>query len=108
MEILDALLEAGEEPIVVDTRILLADPTAVLTELCDRLGIAFEESMLTWPAGPKPEDGVWAKHWYDGVHTSTGWQPFVPKDVELLPAVAPALPEAEAMYERLLPYRIGG
>jgi len=108
MEILDTLLAAGEEPIVIDTRILLADPRAVLTELCGRVGLAFEESMLTWPAGPKPEDGVWAKHWYDGVHTSTGWQPFVLKDVELLPAVAPALDEAEAMYARLLPYRIGG
>ena len=107
MEILDALLEADEEPIVIDTKILLADPAAVLGELCARLGIGFDEAMLTWPAGPKPEDGVWAPHWYDGVHRSTGWQPYVPKNAELLAAVAPVLEQATPMYERLLPYRIG-
>lgn len=107
MEILDALLEADEEPIVIDTKILLADPAAVLGELCARLGIGFDEVMLTWPAGPKPEDGVWAPHWYDGVHRSTGWQPYVPKNAELLAAVAPVLEQATPMYERLLPYRIG-
>ena len=30
--------------------------------------------MLHWPAGPKKEDGVWAKHWYDNVHKSTGFE----------------------------------
>ncbi len=107
MEILDTLLEAGEEPIVVDTKILLADPRRVLSGLCDRIGIEFDEAMLSWPAGPKPEDGAWAPHWYDGVHKSTGWQPHVDKRAELLPGVAPALELAKPMYERLLPYRIG-
>ncbi len=107
MEILDTLLDAGEEPIVVDTRILLADPPAVLGELCLRLGLEFEEAMLSWPPGPKPEDGVWAPHWYDGVHKSTGWQPYVDKGATLLSGVKPALELAMPMYERLLPYRIG-
>jgi len=107
MEILDTLLEAGEEPVVVDTRILVADPERVLGELCAHIGIEFESAMLSWPAGPKPEDGVWAPHWYDGVHKSTGWQPYVDKGTELLPGVQPALQLAVPMYERLLPYRIG-
>ena len=104
--ILDWLLEAGEEPIVVDTKLLLQDPRAVLTELCSRLDVPFDEAMLTWPPGPKAQDGVWAKHWYDGVHKSTGWATHVPKDVELLPAVLPVLDEILPMYERLLPYVI--
>ncbi len=29
--------------------------------------------MLSWPAGPKAFDGVWASHWYDAVHRSTGF-----------------------------------
>lgn len=107
IEILDTLLDAGKEPIVVDTKILLGDPRAVLTELCGRVGLAFDEAMLSWPAGPKPEDGVWAPHWYDGVHKSTGWQPYVDKGATLLPGVEPALELALPMYERLLPYRIG-
>jgi hypothetical protein len=28
--------------------------------------------MLHWPAGSKPFDGVWAPHWYNAVHQSTG------------------------------------
>lgn len=106
IEILDALLAAGEEPVVVDTRLLLADPPAVLGELCRRLGLAFDDAMLGWPAGPKPEDGVWAPHWYDAVHRSTGWQPYVDKRAELLPTVVPAYEAALPLYERLLPYRV--
>ena len=99
--IVDWLVDAGEEPIVVDTKFLLQDPHRVLGELCDRLGVPFDDAMLSWPAGPKEVDGVWAKHWYtDGVHKSTGWAKYVPKDAELLPAVAPVLEEALPLYER--------
>lgn len=106
LEILDALLAAGEEPIVVDTARLLVGPRQVLGDLCDRIGVPFDEAMMSWPAGPKPEDGVWAKHWYDSVWSSTGWLPRTPKNPELLPEVAKVLPEANAAYERLLPYRL--
>ncbi len=107
VEILEVLLAAGERPIVIDSALLLRDPRAVLTELCDEVGLAFDEAMLTWPAGPKPEDGVWARHWYESVHRSTGWQPFRPKDVELAPQVVAAYEASLPLYERLLPYRIG-
>jgi hypothetical protein len=99
--------DMGEEPVVVDTKLLLIDPRAVLTELCRRLGLDFDEAMLSWPAGPKPEDGVWAPHWYDGVHRSTGWQPYVAKDAVLDGSLEPVLAAALPLYERLMPYRIG-
>ncbi|MEO6654112.1 MAG: sulfotransferase family protein [Ilumatobacteraceae bacterium] len=107
VEILDGLVAAGETPIVIDSTRLLLDPPGVLGELCERLGVPFDDAMLAWPAGPKPEDGVWAPHWYDAVHASTGWSPWRRKDVELLPALAPVLVEATVLHERLLPYRIG-
>jgi hypothetical protein len=107
IEILDTLVSAGERPIVVDSKLLLIDPPGVLAELCDRLGLEFSESMLTWPAGPKPEDGVWAKHWYDSVHRSTGWQRWAPKQARLLPGVEAAYEASLPLYERLMPYRIG-
>jgi hypothetical protein len=106
IEILEVLLAAGEEPVVVDSRHLLLDPRHVLGELCLRLGVDFDEAMLSWPVGPKPEDGVWATHWYDGVHRSTGWQPWTPKEATLLPALESVLDAATPLYERLLPYRI--
>ena len=85
---------------------LLADPAGILGAVCERIGLLFDDAMLSWTAGPKPEDGVWAKYWYDGVWASTGWKPHKLKDVELVPSIANALPEVEAAYARLLPYRL--
>lgn len=45
----------GQPPIVVNSSLLKQHPRAILGELCSRLGIDFQESMLTWPAGPKPD-----------------------------------------------------
>ena len=106
IEILDVLLAAGEQPIVIDSESLLRDPRAVLSELCRRLGVGFDDAMLTWPPGPKPEDGVWAPHWYGSVHRSTGWQPWRRKDVELRPSAVSAYEQSLPLYDRLLPYRI--
>ena len=39
--------------------------------------------MLEWERGPKEEDGVWAKYWYDNVHESTGFKRMNSKDLEL-------------------------
>lgn len=97
VELLDAMLANGEEPIVIDATELLRDPERVLAELCRRLGLDPDPAMLSWPAGPKPEDGVWAPHWYAGVHASTGWQPYRPKDDVLLP-------HNESTYRATLPY----
>ena len=35
------------------------------------IGIPWDEAMLSWPKGPKPEDGIWAKHWYTRLHRTT-------------------------------------
>lgn len=106
VEILDDIVATGREPIVVESVALLKDPPGVLEELCDRLGVAYDPAMLSWPAGPKPEDGVWAKHWYHGVHASTGWKPHVDKDAELSEDLADVFEAATALYERLLPFAI--
>ena len=105
-QILDDLQARGTTPVVVDTKRLLEDPPRVLHTLCKRLDLPWEDAMLTWPAGPKPEDGVWAPHWYDGVHKSTGWKPWAPKNAALTPAVRPVLDQAMPLYERLLPHCI--
>lgn len=110
LEILDHLEThhhgTGSAPIVVDSKILLLDPQSVLEQICNRLGLTFEPAMLSWPPGPKPEDGVWAPHWYESVHRSKGWSPWKAKDVELLPNLKPVLEQATALYQRLVPYMI--
>lgn len=107
VEILELVLSQGGDPIVVDSTLLLQNPTGVLTELCERLGLQFDPAMLSWPAGPKPEDGCWAQHWYHSVHRSTGWQPYVAKEVALVEPLVPVLATAQPMYDRLRPWCIG-
>lgn len=63
----------GQAPLVIDSATIRANPRDALGKLCAALGIPFTERMLSWPAGPKPFDGVWAPHWYNAVHASTGF-----------------------------------
>ena len=106
VEILDLVLGRGEKPVVLEARELLLDPDGVLREACERLGLPFEEEMLRWPAGPKPEDGVWAKHWYRNVHASTGFAPYRPKAVRFPQRLAPLPEECLPLYEKLRGYAI--
>lgn len=105
-ELCAAVIAAGEQPIIVDSQSLLADPPGVLTRLCTTVGAVFDEAMLSWPTGPKEYDGVWAPHWYSRVHRSAGWEPHVRKDVELLPHLQPVLEQATALYDDLLPHQL--
>jgi hypothetical protein len=63
----------GAAPLVVDSSDIRRTPRETLARLCAALHIPFTEAMLTWPAGPKPYDGIWAPHWYDEVWKSTGF-----------------------------------
>ncbi len=67
------LFDLAEDPIVIDSHDIREDPEGLLTRLCRALGIGFQRSMLCWEAGGRPEDGVWAAHWYGAVHRSTGF-----------------------------------
>lgn len=96
-ELLRHLRTLGQEPPVLDATQLLRNPRGVLSELCERLGLCFEESMLSWVPGPRPEDGVWAKHWYGSVHQSSGFRPHLPK-ADALPA------HLEPLWRESLPY----
>jgi hypothetical protein len=60
---------------VIDAADLAARPRQLLEALCAALGIAFDPRMLSWPAGPRPTDGVWARYWYGRVWASTGFTP---------------------------------
>ena len=64
--------DTGIEPIVIDSGEMLRDPKIMLQRLCSSIGIVFEPKMLKWKAGPRKEDGIWSKYWYEQVHRSTG------------------------------------
>ena len=100
-ELLSYLRSLGQDPPVLDSKQLLLNPRTVLGELCRRIGIPFQEAMLSWPAGARPEDGVWASYWYSSVHQSTGFGKYVPKTDPFPESLKPLLEECQPYYEQL-------
>jgi hypothetical protein len=68
---------------ILDASDFLRAPEAHLRWLCGWLGIAYTDRMLSWPAGPRASDGVWAPHWYAAVWSSTGFGAWRPRDTSL-------------------------
>lgn len=100
-ELLDQLEAIGQTPPVLEARELLLDPAHVLSELCGRLGLAFDPAVLSWTPGPRPEDGIWAPHWYRNVHRSTGFLPYRRKTAPFPRTLRPLLDECRPHYDRL-------
>lgn len=59
--------------LVIDSHDIRENPEKALRRLCSEIGLPFDPVMLSWPAGPRAYDGVWAAHWYGAVHRSTGF-----------------------------------
>lgn len=96
-ELFSYLKDQNRLPVVLDSGELLANPVQVLKEMCSQLELPFERSMLQWPSGSKPYDGVWAPYWYTRVHQSTGFQ--------APPSGRQAIPDhLIPLYEEALPY----
>ena len=98
----------GAAPPVIDSADVLADPRATLGKLCAALGIEFSDRMLSWPAGKRDSDGVWAPAWYDTVERSTQFAPpRAPAEIknvgDNLRRIADA---ARPHYERLAAFRL--
>ena len=97
---------AGVAPLVLDSRDVLEEPRAMLTALCAALDVSFNERMLSWPAGPRSSDGVWARYWYDAVQASSGFSAYVSKAHTLPRALEPLAEQCEPHYRRLYAQRL--
>jgi hypothetical protein len=104
--LLDFWDERGLEVPVLDARDFLGDPEAHLRWLCDWLGIRFTARMLSWPAGPRATDGVWAPYWYSAVWRSTGFEPWRPRDTTLSAHHAAVVEACRPVYEALYARRV--
>ena len=103
VRLLDAL---PEEPPVIDAGDFLRDPEAHLRWLCDWLGVDFTDRMLSWSAGPRESDGVWAPYWYGAVMRSTGFEPWRPRRIELNEHDAGVAEACRRAYESLHAMRL--
>ncbi len=96
---------AEQAALIVDSGNFLNDPEAYLRAICSSVGVDFDTSMLSWPAGSRDSDGAWAPAWYGSVEASTGFGPAVQDSgslVELPSALEPVAEEATEIYQELL------
>jgi len=97
----------GRAPVVIDAKDVLADPAAMLSKLCAALLIGWTEEMLSWPAGRRETDGVWAPAWYEAVEQSTGFGPPPTKTAAKLPGHLQRLADlARPHYQALAKWKL--
>lgn len=74
----------------------------MLRAICAALNLPFKPAMLSWQAGPKPYDGVWAPWWYANTHRGTGFASAVQDSCKPLPGhLRQLLGECQALYRLL-------
>lgn len=105
-EIFEYLRAQGQKPIVIDSGMLLQDPETYLKQLCNKLDIPFSDKMLNWSPGPRKEDGIWAKYWYDNVHASSGFRKQKTSERLFPEHLLSLLEEADFYYNQLSQYRL--
>jgi hypothetical protein len=99
--------DTGAIPAVIDARDVLENARKILGLLCDAIGVGFMESMLSWAPGLRETDGIWAKHWYDEVATSTTFRKSSPREPEPVPERLREVHEkSQEVYARLCQHRL--
>tara|TARA_A100001011_G_scaffold70240_1_gene71838 strand:- start:17201 stop:17917 length:717 start_codon:yes stop_codon:yes gene_type:complete len=98
MKYLDSI---GKRFIVIDSNILLSNPKKILSKWCNNIDLEFDISMLKWEKGTHPQDGIWWKHWYDNVITTTHFQKFSSNQHDLDQKYQLIYDEALDYYEKL-------
>jgi hypothetical protein len=99
--------QTGVIPPVIDARDVLENPEKILRLLCERIGVEFIDAMLSWPPGIRETDGIWAKHWYGEVATSTGFRkPSVRVPVEVPGRLSAIHEKGREAYELLHKHRL--
>lgn len=86
---------------VLDSKNVLLDPEQVLNNLCKAIGIPFDDAMLRWEMGARPEDGSWAKYWYKNVHNSSGFAKYQRKTDPFPAHLTDLLHECQPYYNNL-------
>ena len=97
---------SGEIPLVIDSRSFLLNPEPMLRQICKRLHLTFESSMLSWPPGPRDSDGIWGKHWYQSVWNSSGFATYREKPLSLGSREQAIAEQARPYYEQLYRHRL--
>lgn len=87
--------------LVLESADVLRDPRGSLSALCASVGVAFDDAMLSWPAGRRESDGVWGPYWYDSVWKSTGFLPYRARELSLDDDDRAIIAECQPYYDQL-------
>jgi Sulfotransferase domain len=97
---------ASSAPVVIDARDVLENSERMLRLLCNAIGVEFDQAMLSWPAGLRETDGVWAKYWYQEVVNSTSFQPYKEKEGAVPDRLREVYLRCQECYQQLYGYRL--
>ena len=97
----------GETPPIIDATDILKDPEYLLRKLCFEIEIEFSPRMLSWPKGGRVTDGVWAPYWYSSVTKSTGFKPYMEKEIKIDENLITIYNNCMEYYKKMYDKRIG-
>lgn len=107
VELFEQLSAQGTQAPVLLSEDVLRAPEPTLRALCAALELPFSEAMLSWSAGPRASDGVWAPHWYASVWKTTGFgEPSARNEQTLAPPLSALAERAQPLFEHLAERRL--
>lgn len=102
-----AFVTSFQAPVVViDAAEFLKQPEAHLRAWCAALDVEFTDAMLTWPAGQRASDGVWAPHWYASAWASTGFEAYRKRDITTPPRYRALVEQCHDLYQSMFARRL--
>jgi hypothetical protein len=97
----------GTAPPVIEGTDVLANPARTLQRLCKALDISYTSAMLSWAAGRRDTDGVWAPAWYESVERTTGFTKAEVQTAIKLPDILQRIADlAQPHYDVLAAHRL--
>jgi hypothetical protein len=106
-EIFDSVRQqTGLIPAVIDADDVLRDPERMLRLLCHAIGVEFSAAMLSWPAGRRETDGIWAEYWYAEVERSTAFAPYRERKIKLPKSLHEVHARGREIYNDLYQHRL--
>ena len=98
--------QTGGTPAVLDAHDVLEHPEKILRLLCEAVAVEFTDAMLSWAPGLRETDGIWAKHWYEEVKSSTGFRKPAMGTAAVPERLRNICDAARECYERLYTHRL--
>lgn len=97
----------GRDWPVIEGADVLENPAGMLAAVCDAVGIAYTDAMLSWPSGRRASDGPWAPYWYSRVEASTGFEPRRESPHDLPDSLSDVVAQCAPAYEHLKRFKLG-